>query len=76
MLQQWNTQINISSILETNQKLAYVSWKNIGFYKEQSPTIQVVQEQDPTTADIPKTTTVLHFKWLIAKPVWFTQRSL
>ncbi|KAK7803415.1 hypothetical protein U0070_023725, partial [Myodes glareolus] len=29
LLQQWNTRINISPILETNHKLTYVSWKNI-----------------------------------------------
>ena len=39
LLQQWNTQINIPPILETNHKLMYVSGKY------QSLTIQVVQEK-------------------------------
>ena len=43
LLHQWNTQINIPPILETNHKLTYVSRKNITkYYKEQSPTIQVI----------------------------------
>ena len=63
LLQQWNTQINIPPILETNHKLMYVSGENITRYKELSPTIQVVQEQGTTTADISKASTSLPLKW-------------
>ena len=72
LLQQWN----ILLILETNYKLTYVSWKNIRFYKEQSPTIQVVQEQGTTAADISKAPTALPLKWLTDKSVWVKQKPL
>ena len=60
LLQQWNTQINIPPILETNHKLTYVSGENITrYYKEQSLIIQVVQEQGTAAADLSKAPTAL-----------------
>lgn len=46
LLQQWNIQINIPPITETNHKLTNVSETNIKkHYEEQSLTIQVVHKQ-------------------------------
>ena len=59
LLQQWNTQMNISQIIEPKHKLRYVSGINIGFYKKQSLNIQVVQEEGTKADDISKTPTAL-----------------
>ena len=70
MLQQWNTQINIPPISESNHTLTYISGKNIrSCYNDQSLTIQVVQEMG-TTADISMAPTTPPLKWLTDKPVW------
>lgn len=52
--EQCTTQINIPPIIETNQKLRYISEKRIaGYYKKKhSSVIQVVEEQGTTAADI------------------------
>lgn len=47
--------------------LMYGSGKNIRrYYKEQSLTIQVVQEQGTTVADLSKVPPALPLKWLTA----------
>ena len=70
LLKQWNIQINVPPILETNHKLIYVSGTNItSYHKEQSLTIQVVQEQGTTAADISKASTALPLKWLTNKSI-------
>lgn len=51
-----------------------VSGKNIRkFYKEQSATIQVIQEQGTIAADISKAPRALPLKWLTDKPAWVVQ---
>lgn len=51
--------------------------KNITRYcKEQSPTIQEVQEQDTTAADISKAPTAVPFKDMTEKPLWVKQSHL
>ena len=55
----------------------YVSEEHIRkFYKEQSMTIQDVQEQGTIVADTSKTPTTLPLKWLTGKPAWVKQYSL
>ena len=54
----------------------YVSGKHTQYYKKQSPTIQVVQEQGTTAADISKAPTALPLKWLADKPGWVKQYLL
>ena len=49
-------------------------WKR--YYKEQSPTIQFVQEQDTTVADLSKVPTTLLLRWLTDKPVLVEQWPL
>ncbi|KAL6058049.1 hypothetical protein STEG23_028321, partial [Scotinomys teguina] len=48
---------NIPPISETNTKLVYVCEKNIErYFQEQSPTVQVVDKQEITAADLSKRT--------------------
>ncbi|KAL6038305.1 hypothetical protein STEG23_030308 [Scotinomys teguina] len=78
LLKQWNTQINIPPVSETNQ-LTHVSERNTRRYYSNhwSPAIQIVQEQGrTTTVDLPKTPTALPLKWLTDKPVWVQQWPL
>ncbi|KAL6067262.1 hypothetical protein STEG23_006100 [Scotinomys teguina] len=77
LLKQWNTQINIPPVSETNQ-LTHVSERNTRRYYSNhwSPAIQIVQEQGRTTVDLPKTPTALPLKWLTDKPVWVQQWPL
>ncbi|KAL6045981.1 hypothetical protein STEG23_001675 [Scotinomys teguina] len=74
LLKQWNTQINIPPVSETNQ-LTHVSERNTRRYYSNhwSPAIQIVQEQGRTTVDLPKTPTALPLKWLTDKPIWVQQ---
>lgn len=77
LLQQWIIKINIPPIIKTNHKLLYNSGKNItSYYKEQSMTIQAVQERGTTAAAILKAPTTLPLKCLTDKPVWVKQWPL
>ena len=57
-------------VSERNHKLLYGSRKNVTrSCKEQSLTIQVVQKQGTTAADLSKVPTALPFKWLTDKSI-------
>lgn len=64
LLQQWKTQINISLISETNEKLTHASEKD---------TKRSDQEQSPDLSEAP---TALPLKGLTDKPAWVEQRPL
>ena len=55
----------------------YVSGRNIGsYFNEQSLTIQIVQEEGTTAADLSDAPTALPLKWLTDNLVWVKQWPL
>ena len=69
--------VNIPPVLETNYKLTYVSGKDSRtYYEEQSLTIQIVQEEGTTAADLSDAPTALPLKWLTDNLVWVKQWPL
>ena len=71
LLQQWNTQVNISAVPQTR-----VSGKDvIKYYTQRSPVIQAVQEHKATSKPS-EVLTALPLKWLTEKPIWVKQWPL
>lgn len=69
-MQQWRIQINVPPILEENGKLMYAFEENIRSYnQEQSPTVQVVHNQEIATASLSKVPSTLPLKYITGKPV-------
>ena len=74
LLQQWNTQINISAVPGTHN-----SGKDIiRYYEQRSPAIQAVQEHKATSkplkwVKLPLKWVKLPLKWLTEKPIWVKQ---
>ena len=65
LFQQWKTQINISTISETNHKIKNASERNIKRgCQEQSQTIQIVHKQGTTAGGLLKVPTALPLKQL------------
>ena len=69
LLQQWNSQINISAVPGTHN-----SGKDIiRYYKQRSSAIQAVQEHKATNKPL-EVPTALPLKWPTEKPMWVKQQ--